>query len=218
MKLANLLDKACGECRENGTRVGGKGPAGLLRVLIQVNTSEEEQKGGVETGKAVDLARHIVESCPNLLLAGIMTVGKLGDVSTKYFERLNNERSIVEVALKDKLPDVYRAIQQADEQEESAYQEFIANFAEMKVSNNVDVPVSLVPGNRYYKLPSDGGSQEQRLELSMGMSGDFALAIECNTTNVRIGSSVFGERVYPPGKGPTAALARMQEEEVAKIN
>ena len=31
-------------------------------------------------------------------------------------------------------------------------------------------------------------------ELSMGMSGDYKLALECGTTMVRIGSSIFGER------------------------
>lgn len=32
--------------------------------------------------------------------------------------------------------------------------------------------------------------------LSMGMSGDYQLAIECGSTMVRIGSSIFGERNY----------------------
>lgn len=32
--------------------------------------------------------------------------------------------------------------------------------------------------------------------LSMGMSDDYELAIECGSTMVRIGSSIFGERVY----------------------
>ena len=30
--------------------------------------------------------------------------------------------------------------------------------------------------------------------LSMGMSGDYQLAIECGSTMVRIGSSIFGTR------------------------
>ena len=30
--------------------------------------------------------------------------------------------------------------------------------------------------------------------LSMGMSGDYQLAIECGSTMVRIGSSIFGSR------------------------
>ena len=32
--------------------------------------------------------------------------------------------------------------------------------------------------------------------LSMGMSGDYKLAIECGSTMVRIGSSIFGNRTY----------------------
>lgn len=32
--------------------------------------------------------------------------------------------------------------------------------------------------------------------LSMGMSGDFPLAIECGSTSVRVGSAIFGERNY----------------------
>lgn len=32
--------------------------------------------------------------------------------------------------------------------------------------------------------------------LSMGMSGDFPLAIECGSNSVRVGSAIFGERVY----------------------
>jgi pyridoxal phosphate enzyme (YggS family) len=36
--------------------------------------------------------------------------------------------------------------------------------------------------------------QPQFTTLSMGMSGDYALAIECGSTMVRIGSSIFGTR------------------------
>ena len=32
--------------------------------------------------------------------------------------------------------------------------------------------------------------------LSMGMSDDYNIAIECGSTMVRIGSSIFGERIY----------------------
>lgn len=33
--------------------------------------------------------------------------------------------------------------------------------------------------------------------LSMGMSGDMAMAIEQGSTMVRVGSAIFGEREYP---------------------
>jgi len=42
-----------------------------------------------------------------------------------------------------------------------------------------------------YQLPNCHFEQ-----LSMGMSGDYPIAIECGSTIVRIGSSIFGERNY----------------------
>ncbi|XP_047334578.1 pyridoxal phosphate homeostasis protein-like [Impatiens glandulifera] len=41
------------------------------------------------------------------------------------------------------------------------------------------------------------GIAEEKCELSMGMSGDFELAVEMGSTNVRIGSTIFGAREYP---------------------
>jgi uncharacterized pyridoxal phosphate-containing UPF0001 family protein len=32
--------------------------------------------------------------------------------------------------------------------------------------------------------------------VSMGMSGDYQLAIECGSTMIRVGSSIFGHRNY----------------------
>jgi hypothetical protein len=36
------------------------------------------------------------------------------------------------------------------------------------------------------------GLQRDAVELSMGMSGDFEAAIEMGSTNVRVGSTIFG--------------------------
>lgn len=40
------------------------------------------------------------------------------------------------------------------------------------------------------------GKRPEELELSMGMSSDFELAIELGSTNVRVGSTIFGARDY----------------------
>jgi uncharacterized pyridoxal phosphate-containing UPF0001 family protein len=37
---------------------------------------------------------------------------------------------------------------------------------------------------------------ESECELSMGMSGDFEAAIAMGSTNVRVGSTIFGARDY----------------------
>ncbi|GHA37196.1 YggS family pyridoxal phosphate enzyme [Salinimicrobium marinum] len=38
--------------------------------------------------------------------------------------------------------------------------------------------------------------QEDFTTLSMGMSGDYKIALECGSTMIRVGSSIFGERNY----------------------
>lgn len=42
------------------------------------------------------------------------------------------------------------------------------------------------------------GTSPDALELSMGMSGDYVNAIHMGATVVRVGSSIFGQRYYPP--------------------
>lgn len=41
---------------------------------------------------------------------------------------------------------------------------------------------------------------ETEVELSMGMSNDFEEAIQMGSTNIRVGSSIFGARNYGPPK------------------
>jgi hypothetical protein len=51
--------------------------------------------------------------------------------------------------------------------------------------------------NIFEKLKSVYFVQNQSFDqLSMGMSDDFSIAIECGSTMVRIGSSIFGSRIY----------------------
>lgn len=47
----------------------------------------------------------------------------------------------------------------------------------------------------YDQLAADHPKLSLR-ELSMGMSGDYSLALECGSTMIRVGSKIFGERNY----------------------
>ena len=71
VKLANKLNTAVGEFLEERARVG----AGKLGVMVQVNTSGEESKFGVEPNDCLPLARHIRDECSNLAFRGLMTIG-----------------------------------------------------------------------------------------------------------------------------------------------
>lgn len=42
---------------------------------------------------------------------------------------------------------------------------------------------------------------EEKLELSMGMSSDYQLAVKMGADYVRVGSAIFGERTYSQQKG-----------------
>lgn len=49
----------------------------------------------------------------------------------------------------------------------------------------------------FLKRLFDQLSLQQPLQtLSMGMSGDFSIAIDCGANSVRVGSAIFGERSY----------------------
>ncbi|KAJ8285585.1 hypothetical protein GJAV_G00028500 [Gymnothorax javanicus] len=55
------------------------------------------------------------------------------------------------------------------------------------------------------------------VELSMGMSTDFEHAIEVGSTNVRVGSTIFGERDYPNTPSPEKKSKVMTEETARKM-
>jgi pyridoxal phosphate enzyme (YggS family) len=112
-------------------------PAGARqRVLIQVNCSDEPQKGGVEP-----------EALPGLLDA-LRGLGRLDVTGLMTMSALTDDDS-----------EQRRAFRRLRELRESAERE----------------------GHR---LP----------ELSMGMSGDFPVAVEEGATMVRLGTILFGER------------------------
>lgn len=111
----------------------------IIPVLIEVNTSGEESKSGVEPEKFSALLDAVI-SQENLRLDGLMTVGPITD----------NEREIRNA------------------------------FATLRtLSENARTKTGLI-------LPT----------LSMGMSGDFELAILEGSTLIRIGTLLFGARDY----------------------
>ncbi|AEE85262.1 Putative pyridoxal phosphate-dependent enzyme, YBL036C type [Arabidopsis thaliana] len=139
-KVANHLDRAVSNL--------GRHP---LKVLVQVNTSGEVSKSGIEPSSVVELARHVKHHCPNLVFSGLMTIGMPDYTSTPENFRVYSFPHKPGQTLSNCRADVCKAL----------------------------------------------GMAEDQFELSMGMSGDFELAIEMGSTNVRVGSTIFGPREYP---------------------
>ncbi len=108
----------------------------VINVLIQVNISEETQKGGCEADELDELLTH-ARTLDHILVRGLMGMAKFTDDET---------------AISDSF-ELLRNLQQR---------------------HNTNYP--------------------ELTELSMGMSNDYALALDKDSTMLRIGSSIFGSR------------------------
>ena len=103
-----------------------------MNCLLQINAANEATKSGVIPEEAADIFQTIKETCPQINLKGIMTIGAHSEDTKLIQESFETTYSI------------------------------------------------------YEKLQKDGASI-----CSMGMSGDYELAIKCGSNLVRIGSALF---------------------------
>nr|XP_006625657.1 PREDICTED: proline synthase co-transcribed bacterial homolog protein [Lepisosteus oculatus] len=58
----------------------------------------------------------------------------------------------------------------------------------------------------------------EKVELSMGMSNDFEHAIEVGSTNIRVGSTIFGDRGYPSTPSPEKRSKVVTQEAAEKLD
>jgi len=103
-----------------------------MNCLLQINSANEDSKSGVSSQEAVDIYQEIKETCPQISLKGVMTIGAHTD-DTKL-------------------------VQKSFEDTQDIFQ----------------------------KLHKDGATI-----CSMGMSGDYELAIRCGSNLIRVGSAIF---------------------------
>jgi pyridoxal phosphate enzyme (YggS family) len=111
-------------------------PGSRQRVLVQVNCSDEPQKGGVDPA-GLGALLEALRGLEGLEVVGLMTMSALSDDTSEQrraFRRLRELRDVAE--------------------------------------------------REGHRLP----------ELSMGMSGDFPVAVEEGATMIRLGTILFGER------------------------
>lgn len=67
-------------------RAGDGAP--VLDVLLQVNLTDDEQRGGVSPADVEQLATHVAGECPSLRLRGVMAVAPLDESPASAFARL----------------------------------------------------------------------------------------------------------------------------------
>ncbi|CAG0915737.1 unnamed protein product [Notodromas monacha] len=78
-KLADELEKCLSQISSSPPPPGSGDEVGAgserLRVMVQVNTSGEEGKSGIEPKDAVGVVKHLLSNCPRLEFVGLMTIG-----------------------------------------------------------------------------------------------------------------------------------------------
>lgn len=163
LKKAQLLDKGRGQRDEELRKQqhgAAEAPAEPLRVFVQINTSGEVSKSGVDpkSDDLLNLCQTIRDECRNLRLQGVMTIGAIArskattpETENEDFETLRDSRDWIAKEL---------------------------------------------------------GIDPAELELSMGMSEDFEAAIRQGSNEVRVGSTIFGER---PPKNEAKVLENIEE-------
>ena len=58
------------------------------------------------------------------------------------------------------------------------------------------LPPNDLQSNEYFKLLKERADKLNLKNLSMGMSGDYLEGVRCGATCIRVGTLLFGERVY----------------------
>ena len=143
------------------TKMNNQLSTSTVGVFVQVNTSGEQNKNGLEPDSVLETVQHIRQKCPRLKFSGLMTIGNLGNSLS---------------AVKDGGNPDFQTLREV----------------RRKVSQELNVP-------------------ESEIELSMGMSNDFEEAIKCGSTNVRVGSSIFGARDYASKASPSVTNTTNEE-------
>lgn len=113
-----------------------------IDVLIQVNTSFEESKFGVDPNQVVQFVSQVAQ-LDTLSIKGLMTIGLFSAETEKVRKCFQLLKGLQKKIIALEIPNV------------------------------------------------------AMYELSMGMSGDLETAIEEGATIVRVGTAIFGQRIYP---------------------
>ena len=67
-----------------------------MHCLLQINAANEESKSGVSIEEAFDLYQQIKETCPNIILKGVMTIGAHSEDTKLIQQSFETTHSIYE--------------------------------------------------------------------------------------------------------------------------
>ena len=151
-----------------------------VRILLEVFISSDSTKQGFSFEEARNLISIFASQgaspqgaspYPNIILCGLMGMASLTDDTSRILAEFRSLKSLFDEARS------LRASLRAAKDDDAPLRVAQGNDAPLRAAQDDDAPL------REFEI------------LSMGMSGDYPLAIEAGATHVRIGTAIFGPRV-----------------------
>src|SRR5690606_28740254 len=142
----------------------------VIPCLLQIKIAEEDSKFGMEPELAEQILSDYKTNFPNVEIVGLMGMATFTEDENQIRTEFKFLKTTFE-KLKTCHPEQFDKL----------------TVTPVDVQNSESVTLSLSKG----KTPNS-----QLTTLSMGMSGDYKIAVEEGSTMVRVGSSIFGERNY----------------------
>ena len=209
-KKADALNKGRGQFFADRAEQIGDGPEQVrdeddrLGVHVQVNTSSEKSKSGVAPDEAAALCQHILESCPHLRLRGLMTIGALArsqavsSSSAKPATTTTAPTTTTTTTTTTAASSTFDAPHTDDEAGPSDTTEEDGKDGEDRKGDKDEKEGEENPDFTTLRQTRDDVASRLpvalELELSMGMSQDYEHAVRAGSDEVRVGSTIFGER------------------------
>ena len=115
---------------------------------------------------------------------------KLANLLAKFEKSLNLKRKyFIQINIGNEKQKSGINIEQVDQ-----FYNYCKKTLQLNIIGLMAIPPSGNNGGKYFKYLNELNTSLGLVELSMGMSADFKEALKYNTTFIRIGSAIFGER------------------------
>lgn len=154
-----------------------------LNVFVQVKTSDEDSKSGIEPAETAGFVKLIKEKMPNLKVCGLMTIGKLNGDPSEDFACLRSTRSLVATSLEIPEEELELSMGMSGDFEQAARRHRAPSSTSLTLNSTFQIQVPCL--------------------LTLLLL-NWESQIAQGSTSVRVGSSIFGARSYKAADAPAA--------------
>ncbi len=182
------------------------------KKLEKLLTLKHNSFGENRLQEAIAKWENIKNNDINIHYIGALQSKKVKEIYNNFdvIETLDTEKSAEKITgcilkkIKIKPPKIYIQINIGEEpqkrgllpMEVEGFLKMCKEEYKLKISGAMCLPPQTNNSSKYFKVMRDICFKHNIHDISMGMSNDYLNAIEHGSTNIRIGSLIFGKRTY----------------------